>query len=190
MKRQLKLKQATERKSQQDHERSSWQYIYTRALRVRETQILVSGRDRINLIEKARKETGEDANALVDTRKALADVYRDVTMLEACVRSPSIEFGRLDFLKCVLQLQGSEHMTQAELHTNVRSKKEVMKSSYRERLEVSEWDQVQHPYRYPFDELDDIDNIDRAGVIDNNGGVGKVGGVPETCNCPDCMSAK
>lgn len=156
---------------------------------MREAQILVSGRDRINLIEKARKETGEDANALTDMKKALADISRDVTMLGACVRSPSIDFSRLDFLKCVLQLQGSEYMAQAELHTDIRSKKGDIKSSCRERLRVSEWDEVQRPYRYPFDELDDIDDIDRAGVTDE----GKVGGVPETqmtCSCPDCMVVK
>lgn len=186
MKRQLKLKQAKERKSQQEHERSSWQYIYTRALRVREAQVLASERDKINLIENARKETGEDANALTDMKKALADIFREVTMLEACVRLPSIDFGRLDFLKCVLQLRGSEHMAQAELHTDIRSKKGDIRSLWRERLGVSEWDQVQRPYKYPFDELDDIDDIDRAGVTDE----GKVGGVPETqavCSCPDCM---
>lgn len=185
MKRQLKIKQATELQSQQEHDRTSWGYIYTRALRVRAAAVLVAERDRINLLEKAGKESGEDKTALLDLQMALADVYRDVAMLEACARLPGIDFGRLDSLKCVLQLLGSEHMAQVGVCADVRGTKEAITSACRGRLAGWEWEQVQRPYRYPFGDLADIDS---AGVAATDN-VGKADNVPMTCNCPDCLAA-
>lgn len=186
MKRQLKLKQATELRSQQEHDRTSWQYIYTRALRVRAAAVLVAERDRISLLEKAGKESREDEAALLDLQTALSDVRRDVVMLETCVKSPRIEFGRLDSLKCVLQLLSSEHMAQVGVCADVRSAKEAITSACRGRLSDLEWEQVQRPYQYPAGDLADIDSAG-AGAIDS---VGKVDNAQMTCDCPDCLAVR
>lgn len=186
MNRELELKQESEREAREEYIRTSWKHIYVRALRVREEEILASGRDRITFMGEAKKEAGEDGNALIDIKMALTDVCRDMTMLEACVRSPFIEFGRLDFVKCVLQLLESEHMAQVGQYTDIGTAKEGIKSSCQRKLDIREWGQVQRPFGYPFDDLDDIDDIDSVGVARV---IEDVQDVPITpCQCDICLS--
>lgn len=109
-----------------------------------------------------------DENRLIDLKTNVQETLVDVGYIENYVQSPRINFGRLHFVRCVLELLRSDHMGKVEEQVGgeLSQKKQDIINACQSGLSAKDWEEAQHPYK----RIDDDDigsfNLRSLGIHD------------------------